>query len=89
MKKLYYIDILIRNDHGELADVRRAYTSLDEARNLDINDIVNLAEDWGKETGMLYEELFDSKEDFEKSKTDVYDPLQEGSHDPVGNGERQ
>ena len=59
----YKINILIHNKHGELVDKQFSFNSLDEMRNLDINKLVNEAEDFGRENGMLIEELYDSKED--------------------------
>lgn len=71
MKKLYYLDITIHNHIGELVDTRFAFTSLDEARNIDVDKLVNQAEDYAKENNMLLEELFESKEDAEFNKEDV------------------
>lgn len=68
MKKLYYIDIIVRNEHGELLTKTLATPYIGEiALTLENNaqSIADEAEKNGKEDGMLYEELFDSKEDLE------------------------
>lgn len=68
--KLYHIDITIHNDHGELLDTRRSFETIHEL-NAFMTDETKMHELWcqaeknGKEYGMLYEELFDSKEDME------------------------
>lgn len=67
MKK-YYIYIQIYNDHGELYDKRFGVDSYEEiAHVLEKNAqfIQDEATTYGKENGMLYEELYDSKEDAE------------------------
>ena len=66
----YHFDLVVQNDHGELLDVRRSFSSLDELNNF-MTDSTKMHELWceaeknGKEDGILYEELFDSKEDME------------------------
>lgn len=62
------INITIFNDHGELLDKQFAL-SLDEMRNIDMNDIVNEAEKNGEEEGLL--DLYDSKEEMEFDKEDI------------------
>lgn len=69
--KLYKINILIFNDHGELVDKQFAFESLEEMGNKMGEKMFQLAEeakDYGKENAMLYEELFDSKEEAEEAK---------------------
>lgn len=58
----YKINILIHNTHGELLDKQLGFNSLDEMRNIDINALINEAEEYGRENMMLIEELVD-KED--------------------------
>ena len=70
IKNLYFVDITIHNHIGELVDTRFAFTSLDEARNIDVDKLVNQAEDYAKENNMLLEELFDSEEEAEFNKED-------------------
>lgn len=71
--KLYNLDITISNDHGELLDTRRSFISMAELNQF-MTDSSKQHELWceaeknGKEDGMLYEELFDSKEDAELNK---------------------
>ena len=66
----YNINIVIYNKHGELLDTRYGFDSLDVMRTLDINKLVNEAEDYGKESGMLIEELYDSKEEYLEDLTE-------------------
>lgn len=62
------INITIFNEHGELLD-KQFNLSLDEMRNLDMNDVVNEAEKNGEEEGMLG--TFDSKAEAEFNKEDI------------------
>ena len=71
MKELYYVNIQIYNKHGELVNKRFAFETLDEMRNLDFNKVVDEAETYGQEEGMLLEELFDSEEKVEFNKEDI------------------
>lgn len=64
------INITISNDHGELLD-KEFRMSLDEMRNLDMNDLVNEAEKNGEEEGIIG--TFDSKEEAEFNEEDTYD----------------
>lgn len=71
MPKLYKINILIFNNHGELLDKQLTFPSLDEmGSNLQDNifQLVEEARTNGHNDGILYEELFDSKEEAEISK---------------------
>lgn len=68
---MYTINILIHNQHGELLDKAMSFNTLDEMRNLDVNNLVNEAESFGKENGILLEELFDSKDEAEFNKEDT------------------
>ncbi len=75
MKK-YYIDITIGNDLGELLDRRLSFTSLEEMGNAmgdKMFKMVDEANDYAKENNMIVEEIFDSKEEAEFNKEDVYD----------------
>ena len=63
------INITIFNDHGELLD-KQFTLSLDEMRNIDMNELVNEAEKNGEEEGLL--NLYDSKEDAEFNKEDTF-----------------
>lgn len=73
MNKLYHLDITISNEHGELLDKRMSFTSLEEV-NAFMTDSIKMhelwceAEDNGKKDGILYEELYDSKEEYEEAK---------------------
>lgn len=56
------INITIFNDYGELLD-KQLVLSLDEIRNIDMNLLVNEAEENGERDGLLGN--FDSKESME------------------------
>lgn len=80
MKKLYYANITIYNDLGELNDIRVSYSSLDEmALKLEQNifQIVDTARDYAKENNMVVEEIYDSKEEAEFNKEDTTDEYRE------------
>lgn len=68
--KTYKLDILIHNDLGELLDVQKSFSSIEDL-NMFMTDSLKMHELWceaeknGKEDGLLLEELFDSKADFE------------------------
>ena len=75
--KNYTIDIVINNKFGELLTKRFAFDSLDEMRNVDINKLVDEAEDYAKENNMVVEEIYDSKEEMEFNKEDTTDEYRE------------
>lgn len=82
--KLYNLDITISNEHGELLDVRKKFTSLDElnqfiTNSTEMHKLWCEAEDNGKKDGMLYEELFDNKEEMEFNKIDDTEQYQENN----------
>lgn len=54
---MYRVNIVIANDYGELVDTQRKFDTLDEVRFVDINKLVNEAEDYARETNILEEEL--------------------------------
>lgn len=56
-KEIYNINIQIYNKHGELVDKLYQFKTLDEARNLNWDNVVDQAEDYGRENLMLLEEL--------------------------------
>lgn len=68
--KQYHLDILIHNDHGELLDKRISFPSMADL-NFFMTDPTSMHKLWseaaenGHEDGMLYEEIFDSKEAME------------------------
>lgn len=62
------ITITISNEHGELLD-KEFRMSLDEMRNIDMNELVNEAEKNGEEEGLLG--LYDSKEEADFNKEDT------------------
>lgn len=62
------INITIFNDYGELLD-KQFTLSLDEMRNLDMNELVNEAEKNGEEEGLL--NLYESKEEVDFNKEDT------------------
>ena len=64
---MYKINILIHNEHGELLDKQFAFASLDKMRNLDVDKLVDIAENYSKEHGMYLEELYKSKSEYELS----------------------
>lgn len=75
MKK-YNVDIAISNDHGELLDARFSFNSIEEVDNFLTNSdkmhsLFCEAEKKGKEEGLLYEDLYDSKEEMEFDKEDI------------------
>lgn len=72
-KDIYTITVSIKNKHGEILERDYGFGSIDEARNLDLYDFWNSAEDYAKERGMYLEELYDSKEDAEFDLPDTYD----------------
>ena len=69
---MYKINILIHNKHGELVDRQLGFKTLDEMRNLNVNELVNDAEKYAEENNMLLEEIFDSKEEAEFNKEDTF-----------------
>ena len=73
MKDLYYVNIVIRNKFGELVDTQLAFRTLDEMRQMDMSNLVDKAEERGREDGMLLEEVVDSEDDIEFNKEDKYD----------------
>ena len=66
---MYKININIFNDHGDLLDKQFTFNTLDEMKNLDVNKLVDEAEKYGEETGMVG--AFDSKEEAELNKEDI------------------
>jgi len=63
------ITITISNEHGELLD-KQFVMSLDEMRNIDMNELVNEAEKNGEEEGLL--NLYESKEKADFNKEDTF-----------------
>ena len=80
------ISIQITNKHGELFDKFYEFNSLDEMRNLDLNKILDEAEENGNVDGMLG--TFDSKEEAdEATRGDNEDYIQSSKMDEVTAGE--
>ena len=68
MKKLYYINILIGNDLGELVDKQLVDETLQGLRTKleeHTATMFNEAENYAEENNMVVEEIFDSKEEME------------------------
>ena len=54
---MYKINVIILNNHGELLDKGLKFKTLDEVRFVDINKMVDEAEDYAKENNIFEEEL--------------------------------
>lgn len=76
MKNQYHLNITIYNNHGDLLIKELSYDTLEEmqlALESGAYAMIEEAKSYGKENLMLYDELYDSKEDADLDIEDYYD----------------
>lgn len=75
MKNQYHLNITIYNNHGDLLIKELAYDTLEEmqlALESGAYAMIEEAKSYGKENLMLYDELYDDKEDADLDKDYMY-----------------